>query len=218
MSLTRLPGVWQPGVWNPNVWADGVWYEAPSQGDGGGWGKHHYGHKKYSKDKGVSWLFRDIRDFYIELIESGASNETITKVAKLVKPYTKAKVRIPKVEQIDWWLFEKDAEAIKALLALWTKYVPDPEIEKDKQEAEKSIQEINNEIDFVYSGGVDVSLQPYIIQLKARLAEEKAYLESILVIEKAMQDANYIYMEYTRRKHDLEIAYIATVLAMDDDL
>lgn len=59
------------------------------------------------------------RNRYVEIINSALPKEVKKEVAAIVKPFTKVKKSLPKVEQIDWKEFEQEVDAVNALFKIW---------------------------------------------------------------------------------------------------
>jgi hypothetical protein len=94
---------------------------------GGGSGYPVYG--KYERPKSVG-EFLDVA--MSEIYEAGTDKElpieTREAFAKIVKPYTKAKTKIPDVEKIDWATFESDITRIEQMLALWEQVLEEEDL------------------------------------------------------------------------------------------
>lgn len=93
----------------------------------GGSGYPVYG--KYKRPKGIS-EFLDVA--MSEIYEAGTQKEvpkaTREQFAKVVKPYTKGKSKIPEVDKVDWKALEADVAKVEQLLALWQMVLDDEEI------------------------------------------------------------------------------------------
>jgi hypothetical protein len=93
----------------------------------GGSGYPVYG--KYERPKSVG-EFLDVA--MSEIYEAGTDKElpieTREAFAKIVKPYTKAKAKIPDVEKIDWATFESDITRIEQMIALWEQVLEEEDL------------------------------------------------------------------------------------------
>lgn len=90
----------------------------------GGSGYAVYG--KFIRPKSIK-EFLDIamEDIYEEATKKDVPQEKRIEFAKIVKPYTESKARVPEVQSIDWVALQKDADRVESLLKLWQQQIED---------------------------------------------------------------------------------------------
>lgn len=129
MSLT-VDGVWKVGVWATTVWANGVWREgaAPVVETEilAGAGYPVFQKKKFVRKPSIKELLDvAMAEIYEAGTEENVAKETKLAFAKIVKPFTKSKAKIPEVESVNWVALQKDAEQVDKLLKLWKQQIDD---------------------------------------------------------------------------------------------
>jgi hypothetical protein len=178
--------------------------------------KKQYQYSKLTKE--TNWLFRDIRDFYVELIDKSMPEDVIAETIALVINYSFTNELIPSVNSIKWSIFEQDKDKVSQLLDLWINNIPDPALEDTRQKISDDIKELENEISIIkVESDVAENLSPQIASLNLKIAEHKAYIETLNIINKAKKTPGQMYQEYKNKKRILDIAYIAAYLSQMED-
>jgi hypothetical protein len=131
MSLS-IDGVWKTGVWATTVWAEGVWYEGeyiPPVVDEeilAGAGYPVFQKKKFVRKPSIKEILDvAMAEIYEAGTEKNVDKDTKLAFAKIVKPFTKSKAKIPEAESVNWVALQKDAEKVDQLFKLWHQQIDD---------------------------------------------------------------------------------------------
>lgn len=82
-------------------------------------------------------LDRVVSEYYGEIVASDAPQAVKAEAGKLVKPFADKKGRykaVPKPAEVDWVALQRDADAVSAILRIWSEEVSQNDIEDDDTE------------------------------------------------------------------------------------
>jgi hypothetical protein len=191
----------------------------PSQ-QRGGISKKRVIYKYDKKSKELDWIFRDIRDFYVELTDASMSKAVRQEAVDLVRIYSNDESAIPDVNSIKWQSFEADTKRASRFFDLWIANVPVKKPAEELKKAEAEVIKLDNKIADLLDGSQDIGepLANKIMQLKLMIEEEKAYIKMLEMIKKAKKTPGSTYKEYHSKKKVInDIAYItAYMLNMEE--
>lgn len=177
-------------------------------------------YKYDKKSKELDWIFRDIRDFYVELTDASMPKAVRQEAVDLVRIYSNDVSEIPDVNSIKWQAFEADTKRASRFFDLWIANVPVQKPVEELKKAEAEVVKLDNKIADLLDGSQDIGepLSDKIMQLKLMIEEEKAYIKMLEMVKKAKKTPGSTYKQYHEKKKVInDIAYItAYMLNMEE--